>query len=416
VLPSSLLRYELCGRGRRAVVSPAYLDLRHIGLARRLLEHYRAFDGKPYGALHEALRSNEEASSHEPRLVAGLERVIEEHIALRVESPVEPALLRGRVFTLGKREQDLDRDVVLARVAAELSIPEAAISELLYADLRGERIVRVSRSLPSPAEIVARYNFRLVQGLVLRAERLRIALSGSVRAVYRLAKLNGLLVVARRRDVERRKGEGREVEDRRALDDLLELEISGPLSLFRSTRKYGYALARFLPACCLAERYRIEADLLLDARARLSVSDADRVLTPHRPAREFDSKVEQVFYRDFVRLGSRWHIARETELLRIGPQVFIPDFTFRPRDAPQVRIDLEIVGFWTPEYLARKLALLAGREGHPLIVCVDEKLAYGEVQAALPPGVPCVVFRSRVPAAEVLDALEATAARLGRAR
>ena len=47
-----------------------------------------------------------------------------------------------------------------------------------------------------------------------------------------------------------------------------------------------------------------------------------------------------------------WQLIREGEILHEGQKTFVPDFTFRHEDGTQVF--LEIVGFWTPEYLARQ--------------------------------------------------------------
>ena len=64
---------------------------------------------------------------------------------------------------------------------------------------------------------------------------------------------------------------------------------------------------------------------------------------------------------------------------------------------------LEIVGFWTPEYLGRKLALYR-RAGLPnLILCIDEERQCAD--GDLPLGARVLRFRRRVAVDDVLRIL-----------
>jgi hypothetical protein len=392
MLPARYLRFELAG----GFVEPEYLDGRHASLVRSLLGLYRAFEGEPRQRLDAALAAAPELRNHDVRLVRGLAQVLDESIRLAVRSPVDPRRIRETVFRLARRELDLTPEEAYARAASELGVEGTSdLHAHLYADLRPERRVRFTAELPSPGEAISRYNFRLLQGLLLQAVRLRVDVFEAARAVYRLARLHGLLLEVRAPPA--------------SSDAPLRLDVTGPLSLFQRTRKYGLALARFLPACAAGGRYRIEALLFLRGGChRLVVTEADRLLSPHVPPREFDSKLEERFRTDFIRLGSRWDLYREAQLIPLGSTVFLPDFTFRLRAPPHLVVDLEIVGFWTRDYLARKRTLLAQAERgseRRIIVCVDRRFCCDRGS----PAVPFLSFSGRVPAARVLEALEAIA-------
>ena len=58
---------------------------------------------------------------------------------------------------------------------------------------------------------------------------------------------------------------------------------------------------------------------------------------------------------------------REPDAVVVGNRVFIPDF--RVGD-----LYVEVVGFWTPQYLEEKYGKLM-RSGVPILVLVDERLA-----------------------------------------
>ena len=188
------------------------------------------------------------------------------------------------------------------------------------------------------------------------------------------------------------------------------LEISGPASLLKRTRKYGYALAKFLCACVSADRYRLEARLLLGGeRARLLLTECDALAPDVSADRddEFDSKLEKRFHSDFLRLNSDWEILREANLIAYGAHVAIPDFTLRHRTRTDRIVDLEIVGFWTHDYLSRKLEIYGkvSKEGtRPLKLCVADRLVCDSESREL--GADVIRFSTRVPVEQVLRRLE----------
>ena len=93
-----------------------------------------------------------------------------------------------------------------------------------------------------------------------------------------------------------------------------------------------------------------------------------------------DSAVERKLMRDVRRLGTDWILTREAEAVRAGERVFFPDFTLRRGND---KVSVEIVGFYTPQYLESKLATLRAAGLRRFVVCVDETLACddGEIAA-----------------------------------
>ena len=88
-----------------------------------------------------------------------------------------------------------------------------------------------------------------------------------------------------------------------------------------------------------------------------------------------------------------------------GTLIF-PDFLLRHRLQPRRQVLIEIVGFWTPQYLASKLDKLRQTDTVCLL-CVDEDRACATADLAdLPPHLPVVRFRRRIDAAAVLREVE----------
>ena len=91
---------------------------------------------------------------------------------------------------------------------------------------------------------------------------------------------------------------------------------------------------------------------------------------------------------------------REPEPIAADGRLIFPDLALQLRSDPARRWLPEIVGFWTPDYVARKLALSRSARLSNLILCIDGDRNWSE--ADLPPGALVVRFRRRVDAAAVL--------------
>ena len=91
---------------------------------------------------------------------------------------------------------------------------------------------------------------------------------------------------------------------------------------------------------------------------------------------------------------------REPEPVPVGSTLIFPDFALQHRTDAARRWLLEIVGFWTPDYVANKLALYRRARLPNLILCIDDHRNCAE--ADLPSAALVVRFRRRVDAAAVL--------------
>jgi len=171
----------------------------------------------------------------------------------------------------------------------------------------------------------------------------------------------------------------------RQTDDGREVVLTGPDALFRRTRRYGTSFARLLRTVVRADSWRVEADVDDRGTARsLVLTDADPVAVPDaEPVTEpsYDSAVEREFATRFASLDLDWALVREPEPLDAGDRVMIPDFAFDYRHA-DFRVYFEIMGFWTPDYVEKKLAQLEAVTDVRMLVAVDETLGVGpEIEA-----------------------------------
>lgn len=121
---------------------------------------------------------------------------------------------------------------------------------------------------------------------------------------------------------------------------------------------------------------------------------------PGNAPRQYDSGVEERFAREFRKLAPEWDVVREPEPISAAGTLIFPDFALQHGANPARRWLLDIVGFWTPEYVARKLARYRSARLSNLILCIDEDRNCSN--AGLPPIARVVRYRRRVDPTAVL--------------
>jgi len=297
----------------RAFAAEPDCPLRRIRAFCKLLDDRCEYDEDRRGAAAELRKAVFRAAATRHPLVRQPDRLFESG---------EAAAKAEIAAMLGRRWQEIDRD--------------------LFADVIEFQPLVSFDDLSGPAALLSRYNVAQAQVALFNAEKMTVWAGQDFKTILRHAKLARLMHTISR------DGETRYV-----------FRFDGPASVLRETRRYGAAMARFLPALLACQDWRMSANLRTQGgyRARFDLSPDDG-LTGHMPApNEFDSSVEAAFARKWGdEPRDRWRLIREGAVLHRGQKVFVPDFTFRHEDGREVL--LEIIGYWTPEYLAAKAETL----------------------------------------------------------
>jgi len=142
---------------------------------------------------------------------------------------------------------------------------------------------------------------------------------------------------------------------------------------------------------------------------RYSMNDQTTLISHFKSSAGFASLLETNFAAEFESKYNRanriWELGYEDEIIPLGDTVMIPDFSFTHRKNGR-RALLEIVGFWHPNYLQRKLKKVrqANRSDLILLVYENAKIADGAFQAASAGDV--LTFKSKPVLKEVISAIE----------
>lgn len=395
----------LLTRKRGPYLEPRYVNTSApeiIDLAQTLIGIFTDHQGQTRGALHAALDARA-AEATDYRVQRGLAKLLEDdRCEFRIDSIDEPETLRTQVFALARenhpvvREPDLiypvTRDHILEQVALQYQTSTENIARSLYADLSDNHLLD-HFDAPDPAWLLNRYNVALAQAMFYRCTRMRLSVHRNLpvryKQLFKFIKFFRLI-----HDIRGDRDAG------------YEMVLDGPVSMFRLSQKYGIQLAVFLPALLLCTRWKMEAHIeLSDGRAGdFVLDDHHKLISHYKDQTVYDSLLEETFATRFEKSKTDWVMERETEIVNLKDTVFIPDFAFRHPDGRTAL--LEIVGFWHPDYLRRKLDKLRRANRRDLVVAVSRDLNVEEDDFKDVPG-HVFFFKSRIQPKDVIDRLDA---------
>ena len=392
MLPESLVQAALAGAASTSEgLRPRYLDASDHPWLEALLQTYKHFVGKRRADLDAHLKQPLPTRAPADRVRRA--RHVLDRLCKPTGSPTrEAAALREAVF-LAAAGRESSRTSILAEVAKGSGHAPAALLEMAFSDLPSERRLPALPGDLDVSELALRTNLALVQGLCVRSERLTIDVWGNARAIVRLAHLRGLLCTVRPVQSETTGGL-----------PSARLELSGPLSIFHRTRLYGRALASLVPHLCWCDQFTMRIDIGANENMRAVIVASGAPIFPAKPPKPFDSKLEERFARDFVRLTDDWELHREPAPIAADDALIFPDFAIQHRRDPSRATLLEIAGFWTADYLRDKLRHLRAAGIPNLILCVDARRAVGPDD--LPKEARTVLYQRRIDAEAVLKLLE----------
>jgi len=343
-----LPRELLVVRKRKGSIIPRYLS--DTNLAEELIQIFKKYQGKKYKKL---LEKREELEGDNFKVVRGLSTLLERRCSFTPSSELPGSEVRSFLFEHGFVTTLEERDKLLEESSQFFHVSKSKVEEAMFSDLWDEQILSEFNTL-TPDELIQRYNLSLTQTLLFDALGLNFKVEGNYQYIFRQIKYLGLMY---------------EIDDG--------VRVTGPGSLFKKNRKYGTSLAKLLPVIMNAEKWQIHAiiETTIGGEPRVldfNLDSENKVALPiyKESIAHFDSEVEQQFYRDFKALNLGWEIVREPDVVKAGNYVVIPDFGFY-KDG--LKHYLEIVGFWTPEYLEKKISKLKDAEA-TITVAVNENL------------------------------------------
>jgi predicted nuclease of restriction endonuclease-like RecB superfamily len=386
VLPEDLL----IARTYQGRIKPVFVMLTPelTALADCMVSIYAKGIGKKSAHIASEVRELEDGP-FDPRLVRGFQALLDRRSEFAMESPVSPQELRRAAFleSGGFASSTNGRNSIISTVAEKFGISSADVDRLFWADMDEEKILKGFIPI-KPHDLLAKYNLSLAQTLLFRSTVMEFTVARNWKNIFRDIKKLGLMYSIHK--------EGNVGE--------YSVTVEGPTSLIKLTERYGINLAKLLPCIMQSDGWTVRVQILPRFRGNrrlltFELSSTDKILLPSAQcdAPAYDSSLEESFGNRFNAMGSRWKLTREPEPIPTGANVMIPDFSF---ELGSQKVFLEVVGFWTPEYVERKIAKLKQVKDCDLLIAADVSLGISK-KATL----NVIEFEKEVPLKPILDHL-----------
>jgi predicted nuclease of restriction endonuclease-like RecB superfamily len=340
-------------RKYRPNINPVYREIdEYRDVTAQVIEAYQP--DRTRGDIEEAVSDLETHDTF--KLVRGLSKLLDRRSTFERDAPVSPTRLRAAAFQRGYVTNTAEREAVLQELADAFDLTREEVESGLWSD-REENEILVEAADVAPTDLLKQYNLSLTQTLLFDALELEFTASENFQRIFGLIKYLGLMYT---------------------VDEDLTVTVTGPAALLKKTRKYGTTLAKLVPSIMRADEWelsaQVETEVSNERRVYEFSLDSDQAdLFPESALEEsYDSDVERDFAARIEALADGWTITREPTILRANDHVMIPDFGFE-RDGHEFY--LEVVGFWTPEYLEEKIEKVRAVENEqPLVLAVNEQL------------------------------------------
>jgi len=385
MLTDDLIRCQI--RGER--IEPVTIGKAYWYRALDVINIYKQGVGKSRAQLEKELEKLEETRT-DYLVFRGLAKILEEKATFEeISLPADPSKVREKLFSKSSESvyypdllHPITSETVIREVAQEYGIEPSYLKENLFADLPENHVLKHFNMSTTPDWLIARYNLALHQAMLYHALKATIQIFDHYSQVFRFIKLYGLMHRIRQ------------------IEGGYEIILDGPVSLFRNSQRYGVRLANFLPALVQAKRFSLIAQVERYGQVKTYVLNEREGLSSHYfHPKEFDSKLEEKFYKRFLRTNSEWMIKREEEIIDLGEEVLIPDFTFTHPDGR--RKHLEIVGFWTPEYLKKKIDKIQKAARQDLLIAISQYLNCSKKGFEG----PVIIYKTSIQVKKVLERL-----------
>ncbi|RQD80405.1 DUF790 family protein, partial [Methanosalsum natronophilum] len=330
----------LVTKSYKGKIEPVYarIDKNNLEVADSLINIFQKHIGRTYGELAEEIDGIEEIDF---RFIRGLSQILKRKCVIEMDASIEPSIARKMVFEeCGGSVLDIaEREEVIKKIAEKVSLDPNELEKDMWADMEENLIVKDFYVI-SPEDLLKQYNMSLTQTLLFKATGMEIQINDNFQEIFWNIKKFGLMY---------------SIEDDK-------IYLDGAASLFKMTERYGNSLAKLLPTIMRSKKWSIKASVLkktmngnriyeftLDSGHPIFDIEHDMKSGMSTDMESFDSAIE----KEFSLLNfNDWNVRRESEVLKAGQYAFIPDFSLEKNDK---KVYVEIIGFWTPEYLKKKI-------------------------------------------------------------
>jgi len=404
MLPSELLRYKIV---KNEYIYPKFAEINYDNLfvADSLIEIYKKNIGKKVKDLEDEIKDFQnlaEEYGYDFKFLRGLKALLDRKLILEEDNIDKNQVIkiRNEIFTTanliykGFVLNEEERNRVLKEVSEKLGIDISEIEKIFKLIYDDEITIKDFPNLKAE-ELLKEYNLSLLQTLLFRCKKLYADINASgthlKKFLWNVKKL-GLLYIAEKSHIG------------------LNLAIDGPVSVIKQIERYGTRLAKLFPLILQFKYWKIRAYITRKIRSKkadkrvykFEISKEYEHIFPKFTETEvtYDSQVEETFAKRFYTIEGEWQIIREPEPILIENMIFIPDFALVKGNK---KVYLEIMGFWTEDYLKRKIEKISKVKDINIILAIDSSLGKFNIEN---PSVTIIHYDKKISVIDIVKVLK----------
>jgi predicted nuclease of restriction endonuclease-like RecB superfamily len=333
--------------------------------AAALIEIFEAFAGETRGTL-EAELEEFIGTGTDYKIMRGLIKLLFDRCGFETSAPAEPVEIRQKVFLEARKSHPVfpdsdQKEQVLARVAEEFLCNKDAIMPNLYADLPAAQRL-ISFDPIEPRDLLDRYNLAQAQALLYRSLEMKISVAPSdlknYRAIFGWIKHFGLIHTIAGNAA-----------------DGYEITLTGAASLFHRSQKYGIQMAVFLPALLVCKNWDLSAEIAQKKGKNLFFELADgqtEIVSNRTDDAPYENPDLQRLQKNWAKFSTAWQLKENREVIDLGKTAFVPDLVLI--SPAKEKIYLDVLGFWTPKSLQKRLAEFQSANFKNFIIAASSEL------------------------------------------
>jgi uncharacterized protein len=341
-------------------------DAGYLRDAQILIEIFDDFRGKTRGELERELEEYVGAGT-DYRILRGFIKLLTDRCEFETASVAPPEEIRQKVFLEARKFQPVlpnseTRVEVLQKVAEEFETDAGVIFSNLYADLSAQQKLIFFETI-EPKDLLDRYNLAQAQALLYKCVEMKIRVfpsdAANYRAIFGWIKHFGLI-----HTVEGNAANG------------YEIRLTGAASLFHRSQKYGIRMAVFLSALLLCQNWKFSAEIAQKQGGNLFYelsSEQTELASDRFDEPEYINPDIEKLLKNWEKHETDWRLEENRKVIDLGKTAFIPDLVLLS-PAENKEIYLDVLGFWTPKSLQKRLAEFEAASYKNFIIAASQEL------------------------------------------
>ena len=340
-------------------------DAGYLRDAANLIEIFEDFQGKTRGEI-EAELEEYVGTGTDYRILRGFIKLLNDRAEFETHAPAEPVEIRQKVFLEARKFQPVlpnseQKSEVLEIAAKEFDSDAETIFANLYADLSAQQKMTEFETI-APKDLLERYNLAQAQALLYKCVEMKIRVAPSdtanYRAIFGWIKHFGLIhsVIGN------------------AINGY-EIRLTGAASLFHRSQKYGIQMSVFLPALLLCKDWKMSAEVANKQGGNVFyelTSEQTDLTSCYTDEPEYENPDIQKLRKNWEKSSARWQLKENRKVIDLGKTAFIPDLVLVSPENQEIYLD--ILGFWTPKSLQKRLEEFESAKFKKFIIAASQEL------------------------------------------